>query len=372
MHRCRSTGADLRASHRKGTLSLLAFSLLASGMTVAQPRVMEVQGEVSDGGHLRISGSAFGNKGQASPILFDQVDVVWSNGNRSEPYAHLADGDTVPTGDGFPWRNNTQDFVAIARNGGYSASRAHYLGTIGADSYGNYHNAWLETPRAFPDPATGEVRALYLTWHLRLSFDSSSQSGSHKFIRIRDTIGGAWQDFGISWTQMHLTSSAGLDGSSIWGSANLKAGEWARLEIAADLDRGYVTTWVNGKQLLHSDSFNVSTNRGFQPRLLGWNASGEASYPGETVEIADVYADSTVARVELCDSPEWTDCRIKVPQVPISWSGEQIEVVLHQGRLEDIDAAFLYVVDSSGRVNADGYAIGLPRPRAPDLDLIEP
>lgn len=349
-------------------VGLMVVGLFATSLH-ASPSVSSVDGEARHGETLTIEGSGFGSRTDGAPLLMDMTDTVWTRGEPADPYAGLEDGATVPTDSAYPWRGNTEGFFKISRDGDSAPNgSSHYKATIGKNRWGDYRDAFISTPRAFPDPAGNDVRQLYMSWNLRLSFDSTSQSGSHKFIRVWDTVSGSEEKFRLSWTQMHLVVTDYEEGPS-WGSARPDPDIWNRMELLIDIDEGIIRAWTNGRLIHDIDDFHLETNRGLQPRLLGWDASGSASYPQETVELSNIYADSTQARVEICDAPTWNECTVKEPQIPTDWETDSITISVNQGRLKTLQDAYVYVVDDEGATNEHGYALGASRPNPPSLRI---
>lgn len=75
------------------------------------------------------------------------------------------------------------------------------------------------------------------------------------------------------------------------------------------------------------------------------------------VYMDDIYIDSTQARVEICDTATWaarTKCEI---QIPSAWSTTSITATVNRGSFGATDNAYLYIVDSNGDANNNGYAI---------------
>ena len=80
----------------------------------------------------------------------------------------------------------------------------------------------------------------------------------------------------------------------------------------------------------------------------------------------DVYIDFTQARLEMCDTASWsarTRCEIQTPQ---SWSANSITIKNNQGSFNNGDTAYLYVVDSAGAVNANGFSVIIGSGSQPD------
>ena len=78
-----------------------------------------------------------------------------------------------------------------------------------------------------------------------------------------------------------------------------------------------------------------------------------------TIDIDEIYIDSTRARVEVCNAPTLaasTRCEL---QLPTAWSDSSITVTLKQGYLP-AGIAYVYVMNAAGGVNAAGHPITLP------------
>ena len=91
----------------KGALALvtgvLAATLSFSSMAAPAITSVIVEDPESDDTTITVQGSGFGEKSQAAPVLFDQVDSSYENGTLNENYQTLTDGAKVPaTGKGQP------------------------------------------------------------------------------------------------------------------------------------------------------------------------------------------------------------------------------------------------------------------------------
>ncbi len=71
----------------------------------------------------------------------------------------------------------------------------------------------------------------------------------------------------------------------------------------------------------------------------------------------EVYVDRTQARVELGDAATWTASTHFEIQIPEAWSTTAVTFRVNRGTLPPGETAYLYVVDSEGNVNADGYPV---------------
>jgi hypothetical protein len=71
----------------------------------------------------------------------------------------------------------------------------------------------------------------------------------------------------------------------------------------------------------------------------------------------EIYIDSTQARVEVGNASTWSGCTQREIQIPSAWSSSSITITSNKGSFGSFSGKYLYVVDSSGNVNANGYAL---------------
>lgn len=136
-----------------------------------------VSGELIDGKPVVIEGCGFGTKPQAAPIFFDTVDQVWINGKllSPHPYDAIADGDDVPVGGSNPWYVKNEGHVFIDRTGPfYGVRQSQYRVRM------QYHDGWLEGPNGFPDTQSNEVKAVYVRWYMKPSFNPSTDWADYR------------------------------------------------------------------------------------------------------------------------------------------------------------------------------------------------
>ena len=77
----------------------------------------------------------------------------------------------------------------------------------------------------------------------------------------------------------------------------------------------------------------------------------------------DIYISTSQARVEICEAAQWASCRKKEIQYPTAWADGRISVRLNKGGRSSLSGAYLYVVDSTGAANANGYPLSSVAPR---------
>lgn len=338
---------------RRRSLAVTAVLSLGLGTAFqgsAAPTISGASGDVRPGAQITISGSGFGSKSKAAPLVWDTVDNF-------DGYKSLSNGATVPEGKSAVFAENAGVKLAKAK-GRASTSNAHY--------YSNGGNVWFGHPNGAggENPSTS-VRELFLSYWVKFPqspFDDENNA-SHKFVRIR---AGDERDLRISWTQRQVTVSNNNAGgtSSIpsWNHTDQWAHNpsgWHLHEMWISVDQARVRTWVDG-QLRHdwhdTDSRYLKRQHpaGLEIAILGWNPShgtkGDLSW-----QMDDIHVDNTQARVLLSNAARWSDSRAHEFQPAVSWSDKQITFNVNPGQLDTSKPVYIYVVNPSGEVNSQGY-----------------
>jgi hypothetical protein len=70
----------------------------------------------------------------------------------------------------------------------------------------------------------------------------------------------------------------------------------------------------------------------------------------------DFFVDYTFARAELCAGSTWVSRGVCEMQIPTAWSVSSLTLSANLGQLTS-GTAYLYVVDSTGAVNATGFPV---------------
>lgn len=339
-------------NHFTSILILFLSILLPGNASAAQPGIFTIDGTLIDGQIVTItsSGLNFGTKLTAAPILVDLID--------NQPrYDSLTDGSPVPTDSNSVWSTNTNTQYSLSRpNRG--ARQAHYYGVGGKVIIG-----W---PYAL---ANSSQNSLYVSWYYKTDTDPGSEGGSNKFIRIWDDPNGTGTR--ISWTQMHLTYNiSDTTFSESWGDWGGVLNTWNRLELWVDANAGVIKAWTNGA-LTHNITNFVKTNNGLGLNidLVGFDNSTGA-YASMNSDIGEIYIDNTLARVEISNSSTWSGSTSSEIQIPTSWNSDSIQIEVNQGGLSTLDGAYLYVMDSNGNVNSNGYKLNITAPKRP-ADVVE-
>lgn len=347
------------------------------------PAPTGVLGLLRHGERVEVTGTCFGERAVATPLEWDDAESA---------YDEVVDGASVPTGDGYPFAGNPDGrirFATAASRSVRGVSRAHYLG----DGAEHNHN----TLRGHDYGRTEAHREMYLSWYVRLDARSSDRA-SAKLLRLwaGDHNGRTYR---LSWTTMHLTYGYSEDRGteadpwattshtladtpswSTWsGEDALEA--WHRVELyfrqssSPDDADGRILCLTDGRVEHDLTAATWIAERPARPEelrdrprfgddppnrlaLIGLDPS--VPIGDYVVELDDVYVDSTLARVELCDVARWSDrpgatCEI---QPESAWGDDRVGVQLNRGALADGDA-YLYVIRPDGAVNEEGLAVRL-------------
>ena len=112
--------------------------------------------------------------------------------------------------------------------------------------------------------------------------------------------------------------------------------------------------WINWTLHLRDSA----TNEDITDMSIQGVADNDASFPTtNTFGLDDIYVDNTWARVMIGNAPTWAASTVHDIEIPTAWSGNSISVVLHNDSLPNFSGAYLYVFDSNGSVNQNGYPL---------------
>jgi hypothetical protein len=333
------------------------------------PTITSVSGTLSHGNNITLTGSGFGIKNPVEPVLWDSIDNQHS-------YSGLVEGQTIPTGDDYPWATNgNYDYVGSLK---YGISNPRILGKP------YYHTGMINaTPPSyigylgFQDLGEENPKQLYINWWFRVNGNMASGSGgtsSTKLVR-------AWSDFTgqngrISWCadqEAHYT----WNGTAVvpqgswhhWGGVE-DGITWNKLEFAVDSNgigsnAASFKSWTNGQPIFNvanlgtpseSDSINYLYVLGFDPNYGN-------SLDNVFADFTEIYIDTTFARIDICNSSNWTaypkHCEIQIPHT--TWNDSTIQFTANLGSFNASEQLYLFVVDENGNAS-NGYPITLGQP----------
>ncbi len=311
------------------------------------PAISSVSGDISNGQTVTISGSGFGSKTQAGPLISSYDDA-----NTADNFYSMG----VGSAPGGSWRSYGSVSIQTSDKRSSNYQNEKYVRTDFND--GNYHflraytsgssfyvSFWWRTTQSISQPSGGNAKFVLL-WpqgtggsasHIQEAFWGSPVN----VIRSAQDNGGSPYD---DWTNMIPSSPFTT---------------WHHMEIMAD-----ASSWWSTQDYEHTRTwggFNLGSFSSPEWRFGHGTGGGSGGY----IEIDQVYIDDTKAHVFISDKSSmgsWSTYSGKAHteiQVPSAWSGSSISFTLNQGSFFDGETVYLYVVDENGEINADGYPITL-------------
>jgi hypothetical protein len=340
-------------------IGVLAGILPALGAPVIQ----QISGALDHKGTITISGSGFGSKTSAAPLVWDDA----------------TESDISKNWDGA-WPNelpgyNTNYYSPMRGiNPPHSHDKRYIAGAHAAATGAGYDVIFFKVFSRQPFPSY-----IYASWYQRAD-DKWVFGGDNNFKTFAYSEGwgpyraNAWYtcygpphpssntDFAQWLTKSSpALSNPDVNGHNVWWGigVNPMAGRWSKVEIAfkvTDQTNGYVRVWENGRQVVNyagpTDTF-PGTQRtigiGGYARMYG--------YPSNWRYWDDAYVDTTLSRVVLTDKPVLSQATIIENQIPSAWSDDSITATVNLGQFTQGQTAYLIVVDSSGTPSTTGFAV---------------
>jgi len=153
-----------------------------------------------------------------------------------------------------------------------------------------------------------------------------------------------------------------------WGSKPLMTtGVWHHFKFeykensALGAEDGEFRIWYDGAKVV--EATNICTREDYSELkrvyILGfynsWGTDAGSNLP-DTFYFDDAYVDTTWARVEIGDNPDYNNCTHLEIQIPTQWSDTSITATYNQGSFEDNSQLYLFVIDEDGNAS-DGYLL---------------
>ncbi|MEA1924250.1 MAG: hypothetical protein U9M95_00115 [Candidatus Altiarchaeota archaeon] len=363
---------------KKSVLVLLIASivLVGFGESAGAVGITKInQSSISHGDSITISGSGFGVKSPAAPIVWDACDD-------SSP----VDVDTIWNGQNYPLvagdEDNLPDYRTSYPTGNpMSMPNAHvtkYLCgamTTVSGSWENSNSAVCFTH--FPSGGW-PTRKLFAMYYYRIASTFSIDDGTmggHNMKEFACNLNGNYLDPPQNYldhcngatpvvtnpndAQMKCQPSG--YGSSCGGGQfyyNNPMLRWQHMELQWD-SSGYLWHFSDG---VDCDDHLWCTEKVLRTDFYSMTVGGFSRWPltndtGNYRYWAAVYLDDTYARVMLGNNPSWDSCTIREPQIPSAWSDDSIKCNINLGALPDNGTAYLFVFDENNTHNEVGYPI---------------
>jgi hypothetical protein len=347
-------------------LALFACPALAT----AQPSISGTSGTWSQDQTVTITGSNFGTKTTAAPVVFDDSDhgqavsARWSGGWPS-----------LGTAACRIQYSTTIRSVALpyTSNGNTSYLRGGHCDTVFADEGWNVLVWKNRTVSSFP-------AYTYAHWYQRVDpawVNQDPSDGNFKWYDwssgsepYQTSNGANWYLECANWDvgencQNHFND----DGASLtqdfnWygtSTQDLVAAGWHKYEIFLKFTQSGagLIEWHRNGVLIHS--WAGSRTDGMTGTARNESFGGYTFDDGNSNNYRyfdDIYYDTTWAHVELCAGSTWATRGVCEPQIPTNWNanGQSITITVNLGQFAS-GTKYLYVMDSAQAKNALGTAI---------------
>ena len=328
--------------------------------------------DIIPGQTITLRGSGFGSKSIPGPLVWDNFEGG-SNGL-------LVFGNS-PTVENMSGNWTWDDYTADTERPKYGDGRTRPNSTLSSkhgftgDTYNNSLEIWHTAEN------TGDE--IYFSFYYFYDKLSSNWSRNHKpwivygntgyFPAAYDGWGNPTNGDGVF--RNSVQDENGEPDETMWSDPNIDqiAGEWIRIEgflkVSSPFNNnGAWKIWVHRPNassprisLEQSDSSyrTRSSSNYWEQWHFGTYHDNNTTNARADIYLDDIYFDITQARVEICDAPAWSGCTHHEIQIPAGWSDNSIDITVNQGSFSNGQDVFLYVVDSQGSANAQGYPVVL-------------
>jgi hypothetical protein len=340
------------------------------------PAITGVSGTFSHGQSITISGSSFGTKTHAGPMLWDDFDNAASGsvGGR-EPAVHQ--GGLSSYGGWSVLTVGPGSKPGIVRDASSpKASSTYHTRSVFVDST----NYWVQ---GFVIPYSGFTTGneLYISFYYRYTRTSANWGRQTKAWIAYSAVGSDrayWSNAfgtcqaGDNWFTHRAEDADLIDLNPGLGAQELD-NEWVRFEsyLKQSAPGSANGTWhqtvyrptlgTPAKHVVELDNYKMreSSDDWVDWVFGGAYFSGCDVTDGLDIDLDEFYTDSTRARVEVCDAATWSARRRCELQLPTAWSDASITATFKKGYLPSSTTAYVYVINASGNVNAAGFPIAV-------------
>jgi hypothetical protein len=382
----------------RSTLRVWISMGFAFATAAAAPSVQGVQGTLDHQATLTVTGSAFGTKTQAAPVVWD--DASGTDLTQKWDYAYPSTNDeafrikyrspaevTLQAGPGgMPLPHpHVQKYIAGAH---YSSTPVNATSGYDVSAGKSHQEGQLYTYISY-------YRAADPHWHLNTGCTTSNASDCDHNFKEYDYSAG---DDQYGQPEIYICDASGqspLAPAIEWGanyaeikltifSVNTTLMNWyptvgtvfSKVQVPGPASGG----WHKVELLMKHGSAD-GFHRIYQDNKLVWDVSlnDDQDVPGSRNELviggyareygttdeyqnnwryyADVYYDHSLARVVLADTADYAQAQIVEAQIPSAWSDASITLSANLGKLNAGQLAYLFVFDADDNHNAVGFPV---------------
>jgi hypothetical protein len=331
------------------SLCALAVAFVTASPAQGAPAVSQVSGTFSNGNSVTITGSGFGTKSTAAPLVFDNFEAGSAGTKVGTNKAvvgqwHDGSGSTVPVYSTEQVRAGSKAAKLSTQGGAYALS--------------------LNQNGTFP--------VVYMDWWVKVrQYDNVSRNwkpwrlyGANDSLQVNAVI--MCNGSGMSVEDKTAGSGAG---GFWWEGGGFANGQWQHYQVllkassspgAAD---GVVRQYINGELVSnHSGVVTRAQSAHWSNIRIGhyWAMDGVTecgANGGADIFLDNVYVDTNWAHIEIGNASTYAASTQREVQIPTAWSANAITVNVNSGTFASGSTAYVYVVDSSGNVNSNGIPV---------------
>ncbi len=343
---------------------LLGFFGLAGGAEAA-PAINSVSGTVAQGTTVNITGSGFGTKSPAAPLLWDDGEsgILFDKWSEAWPDESSSVFNTAYRTSPFrtvtpPHNHNNTKFIS----GGHDPA-----------GYSPFNQA--AGPNVIIGKNISNPSKLYISYYHR--FDPNWPTQNNNFhVSNFSSDNTFWGTGGFDGT---YCGSDPFGYSQIGSGCDMGYGcqQCDENPAAYNFSLSYLKTWHKEEQLIKN------TSGGFwdiyHDNVIRWDTStcDPAPHPINRVGLGgywrktaaedgdsnafmywdDIYIDTAFSRIILANNPDYSQATIIEPQIPSAWSDGSITAKVNLGKLPDSGTAYFFVFDADNNHNAVGYPV---------------
>jgi hypothetical protein len=367
------------------TAAVVSAGCLLASLTnaaVAAPLVTGVSGTLSHKSTVTITGSGFGTKSTAAPVVWDDASgaSLSEKWNLSVPYSASDSSYNIQyraagyRGVAGPHTNASKYIVGGHPNSWGPYNGGNVMMLVNRKNYSNgdiYYVSWYERVDPNWTYANNDLDAnfkwfayngdtgpynLPYNWYLaynpgtfqiskptpqELINDDAQPTSNKTFPWPNDSNGNDWY----------------------WGSGPNPRNGWIKKEVQTKITNdtsGYIKAWENGVLTVN---YGGPTDK--YPNPGGLRSFGVGGYCGcyniangtHWRYFADVYLDYSPARVVLANNPDLSQATTIEVQIPKTWSSTSVSASVNLGKFTAGQTAYLFVFDPTGARNATGFPI---------------
>jgi hypothetical protein len=318
---------------------------------------------MSNGQTITISGANFGTKSTVAPLIWED----FADGLLDAKLA-IRGGTFVLNGDNLRHPFSTHNARSDYKNNGF------YFGYDQGTAPKWFVQYWVK---------------LASNWHWGTSTFGGPDDGlaNVKFFRLFPTGSRTYSDVGYSYhgfasdmlrfVENGVQTYLGMDLApllppSVWHCIQVQYSE----NSGVGQTNGTMRLWIDG--VLRDSATTLDTNVvgdgtyiDKRPYIIGfydsWSPS-DASVANMYAYYTDLYVDTSWSRIELGNAATYAACTHREMLMPTAWSASSISAKVNQGSFASAQAAYVYVIDANGNVNANGFKVTIggaataPRP----------